>query len=260
MKKVAMLMIALFVLAGCNTINGMGKDIKAAGSIDRRRVERRSEPQDDASLPYPPGPGRADGPRQRRHRRDHPEAVPEVDPAQRLRAEPVRRLALPRPRRAGSGPGIAPAQSRLRAQPAALPRCIDPAGTAQFRLWFVARTRAVGARSVRFSGADCAELCRHLLQQLLQERTAAHRAAREHGRASVRRDGCLRRLLADGGSRTSGRHQARRHRTRLRRRTVSQGMSARRLRRHRPHAAPCRQDPRVRGGAPVAHALVGARL
>jgi len=32
MKKVAMLMIALFVLAGCNTINGMGKDIKAAGS------------------------------------------------------------------------------------------------------------------------------------------------------------------------------------------------------------------------------------
>jgi predicted small secreted protein len=32
MKKVAMLMLALFVLAGCNTINGMGKDIKAAGS------------------------------------------------------------------------------------------------------------------------------------------------------------------------------------------------------------------------------------
>jgi predicted small secreted protein len=32
MKTVAMLMLALFVLAGCNTINGVGKDIKAAGS------------------------------------------------------------------------------------------------------------------------------------------------------------------------------------------------------------------------------------
>ncbi len=32
MKKVAMLMLALLLLAGCNTINGMGKDIKAAGS------------------------------------------------------------------------------------------------------------------------------------------------------------------------------------------------------------------------------------
>ena len=55
----------------------------------------------------------------------------------------------------------------------------------------------------------------------------------------------------------SGRRQARRHRTRLRRRAVSQGLPARRLRRYRPHAAPCRQDPRVRGGAPVAHALAG---
>jgi entericidin B len=32
MKKFALLMLTLFVLAGCNTINGMGKDIKAAGS------------------------------------------------------------------------------------------------------------------------------------------------------------------------------------------------------------------------------------
>jgi len=32
MKTLAMLMLTLFVLAGCNTINGMGKDIKAAGS------------------------------------------------------------------------------------------------------------------------------------------------------------------------------------------------------------------------------------
>ncbi len=32
MKRLAMMLLALYVLAGCNTINGMGKDIKAAGS------------------------------------------------------------------------------------------------------------------------------------------------------------------------------------------------------------------------------------
>ena len=32
MKRIAMMLLALYVLVGCNTINGMGKDIKAAGS------------------------------------------------------------------------------------------------------------------------------------------------------------------------------------------------------------------------------------
>jgi predicted small secreted protein len=31
MKRLPMLLLALIVLAGCNTINGMGKDIKSAG-------------------------------------------------------------------------------------------------------------------------------------------------------------------------------------------------------------------------------------
>jgi len=31
MKVLAVLLLALSVLAGCNTINGMGKDIKSAG-------------------------------------------------------------------------------------------------------------------------------------------------------------------------------------------------------------------------------------
>ena len=31
MKKLLMLAAALFVLAGCNTIDGIGKDIKKAG-------------------------------------------------------------------------------------------------------------------------------------------------------------------------------------------------------------------------------------
>jgi len=31
MKRMAMALLALYVLAGCNTVNGMGKDIKAGG-------------------------------------------------------------------------------------------------------------------------------------------------------------------------------------------------------------------------------------
>jgi predicted small secreted protein len=31
MKRLAVMLLALYVLAGCNTINGMGKDIKSAG-------------------------------------------------------------------------------------------------------------------------------------------------------------------------------------------------------------------------------------
>ena len=57
--------------------------------------------------------------------------------------------------------------------------------------------------------------------------------------------------------RAPGRRQARRRRTGLRRRAVSQVLPARRPRRHRPDAAPRRQDPRLRGRAPVAHALAG---
>jgi predicted small secreted protein len=31
MNRMAMVLLALYVLAGCNTVNGMGKDIKAGG-------------------------------------------------------------------------------------------------------------------------------------------------------------------------------------------------------------------------------------
>jgi predicted small secreted protein len=31
MKRFAVMLLTLYMLAGCNTINGMGKDIKSAG-------------------------------------------------------------------------------------------------------------------------------------------------------------------------------------------------------------------------------------
>ena len=44
----------------------------------------------------------------------------------------------------------------------------------------------------------------------------------------------------------------------VRRAAVSQVLPGQRLRRHRPDAAPCRQDPRLRGRAPGAHAVARA--
>jgi 3-isopropylmalate dehydratase small subunit len=56
------------------------------------------------------------------------------------------------------------------------------------------RARALGAGAVRLPRHHRAQLRRHLLQQLLQERPAAHRAARVAGGEAVRRGGRLPRL------------------------------------------------------------------
>ena len=100
------------------------------------------------------GTRRAARPRERRHRRDHPQAVPEVDQAHRLRPEPLRRMALPRSRRAGRRHFAARGQSAVRAERAALQGRADPARAAQLRLRQLARARAVGAVRLRLSRAD----------------------------------------------------------------------------------------------------------
>ena len=41
MKKLLMLAAALFVLAGCNTIDGIGKDIKKAGESIEDAARRK---------------------------------------------------------------------------------------------------------------------------------------------------------------------------------------------------------------------------
>ena len=66
-----------------------------------------------------------------------------------------------------------PLNPGFRAEPAALSRRADPAGAREFRLRLVARTRAVGAGRLRFSRHHRAQLCRHLFQQLFQERPVA---------------------------------------------------------------------------------------
>jgi 3-isopropylmalate/(R)-2-methylmalate dehydratase small subunit len=70
----------------------------------------------------------------------------------------------------GPGHRHAQAQPGLRAEPAALPGRQRAAGAQELRLRLQPRARALGAGAVRLSRADRAELRRHLLQQLLQER------------------------------------------------------------------------------------------
>ena len=106
-----------------------------------------------------------------------------------FRRKPVRRLALSGSGFPGPGPGQPQAQSGLRAEPAPLRRRIDPAGTQELRLRIVARACALGARPVWLSRHPGAEFCRHLLQQQLQERPVADRAARSADQRAVRR-GC----------------------------------------------------------------------
>ena len=96
------------------------------------------------------------GPRQRRHRPDHAQAVPQARRAQRLRRVPVLRL--------GQGARLGPA-----AEP-------DPRHRRELRLRLLARARAVGAAGLRLPGDRRAELRRHLLLQLHQDRAAAGRA------------------------------------------------------------------------------------
>ena len=97
---------ALWLLAGCNTIEGMGADIQKGGEKIEEAAKKKA-PQTLSACKLSPctGPGRAAGPRERRHRRDHPQAVPQVDQALGLRPQPVRRVALPGQAASRAGPG-----------------------------------------------------------------------------------------------------------------------------------------------------------
>jgi 3-isopropylmalate/(R)-2-methylmalate dehydratase small subunit len=92
---------------------------------------------------------------------------------------------LDKPGEPGVPESSAQAQPRLRAEPAALPGRQHPAGAQELWLRLQPRARALGAGAVRLSRHHRAQLCRHLLQQLLQERPAAHRAARGHVSAQL---------------------------------------------------------------------------
>src|SRR5439155_545580 len=144
-----------------------------------------------------------------------------------------------------------------RPQPAALSRRGDPAGAQEFRLRLLARACAVGAVGLRLSLRDRTLVRRHLLQQLLQERPASGGAERDRGRSPVLRVRLLSRIQAGG---EPGEPIGLYHRWladhALRGRCVPQTLPAERPRRDRPHAAPRRQDPRLRSAAQSPVSLV----
>src|SRR4030065_1589695 len=111
----------------------LAKTSRKAAKRSRRRLTSNAE-----SL-FTERVGRAAGQGQRGYRCDHPQAVPEIDQAFRLRPESVRRMALSRPRRARQGQQPSPAESGLRAEPAALSGRADPAGAGELRLRLRAR-------------------------------------------------------------------------------------------------------------------------
>ena len=111
------------------------------------------------------GPRGGARPRRRRHRPDHPEAVPEADRALRVRRVPLLRL--------DEG-------SRLRAAPARVRGRADPRRRAQLRLRLLARARGVGARGLRLPGRS-------------SRRASATSSARTRSRPASRRSSCRRR-------------------------------------------------------------------
>ena len=79
--------------AACNTVAGIGKDIEKGGEAIQKADQVRAFMEKFVRLRRP---GCAARSRQCRYRCHHPEAVPEVDQAFRLRPECLRRMALHR--------------------------------------------------------------------------------------------------------------------------------------------------------------------
>ena len=115
-------------MAAAAALAGRFVDVR---ELDVEAVARREAVPDDDRA------GRGARPCRRRHRPDHPEAVPEADRADRLRRVPLLRLA------AGAG---------LRAEPARVRGSDDPRRRPQLRLRLLARARRLGAPGLRLRG------------------------------------------------------------------------------------------------------------
>ena len=130
----------------------------AAAAIEGRFVDIRDwEGSTMKAIETITGPRIGPEPRRRRHRPDHPQAVPQAGRAHRLRRVPVLRL--------GEGAGLGAADEP------------DPRRRAELRLRLKPRARSVGARGLRLPGDHRAELRRHLPLQLHEDRAASGRAA-----------------------------------------------------------------------------------
>src|SRR5258707_10405992 len=129
--------------------------------------------------------------RQRRHRPNGAEAMPESAHSRRLRPYPLLRLALPARRK--TKPAIRPEFS-------ALQRRIRSADARQLRLRLQPRTRPLGRERLRLPRNSLAKLRRYFLQQLLQERNFARGAKRRTNRRIISAHRKRRGLFPNGRS------------------------------------------------------------
>ena len=106
----------------------------------------------------------------------------------------------------------------------------------EFRLRVEPRARAVGAAGFRHPLRHRAQLRRHLLQQLLQERHPADRAAAGGRRQADGRCRARRQRHRQRRSRKAGDHRPRRRHDPVRDRSVPQALPPQRPRRYRPDA------------------------
>ena len=144
--------------AGSRRAHSPGQPGDGGGGGHPRPLRRRARlgATADGAVSRAPRPRRAAAAPRRRHRSDHPEAVPEEHRAHRLRPVPVQRLALWAGRQADGG---------VRPERPAVSRAHDPRDRRQLRLRLVSRTCRVGARRLRLSRRHRAVVRRHLPHQ-----------------------------------------------------------------------------------------------
>src|ERR1041385_1250308 len=133
-------------------------------------------PLHDRALCASHGQARDPAARQRGHRSDHPEAVPEARGTDRLRTGAVPRLAVPARRQPESG---------LRAQRSRDSGREPPPHLGELRLRLLARARGLGAARVRVPRHPGALLRRHFRRELLPERPRPRAPALAGNRRAV---------------------------------------------------------------------------
>ena len=131
-------------------------------------------PREGASRGDRPGGGAR--PPRRRHRPDHPEAVPEADRAHRATGSSCSTTGATT-RTASQRPGFELNRPEFA-------RRVDPARRPQLRLRLVARARRVGAAGLRLRRRRRPVVRRHLPHERRQERAGRDRAARRRGEAA----------------------------------------------------------------------------
>src|SRR5712664_140875 len=135
--------------------------------------------------------GDAARPRQRGHRSDGAQAISKSTHARGLWPHPFLRLALSARRKTQSG---------IRPKFPSLQRRIGSAYARELWLRLQPRTRPLGREGLRLPSHCRAELRRHFLQQLFQERHPSRHASRGTNRRAFSARGKRRRLFAYGES------------------------------------------------------------